>query len=277
MVKKISYKKSSNGGIGVFDSGVGGLTVAGEIFKILPRESVIYFGDTARCPYGPRSRRIVREFSVQNVNFLLSFGVKFIVVACNTSSAVALDYLKRSFDLPLMGVIEPGAKAAVNSTRNGKIGVIGTTGTIASRSYQKAINRINKKLSVFSYACPLFVSLAEEGFLDKKATYLIARDYLKPLKKDKIDTLILGCTHYPLLKKVIAKVMGNRVTLINSAQETAKELKESLHREELLKQTSRASAHRFFVSDQPDKFIQISQRFLGKKIKKAKLIDINKY
>ena len=277
MVKKISYKKSSNGGIGVFDSGVGGLTVVKEIFKILPQEKVIYFGDTARCPYGPRSRRIVREFSVQNVNFLLSLGVKFIVVACNTSSAVALDHLKRGFDLPLMGVIDPGAKAAVNSTRNGRIGVIGTTGTIASRSYQKAINRINKKLSVFSYPCPLFVSLAEEGYLDKKATYHIARDYLKPLKKDKIDTLILGCTHYPLLMKVIARVMGNGVTLINSARETAKELRESLHKEGLLKQTSRASAHRFFVSDQPDKFIQISQRFLGKKIKKAQLIDINKY
>jgi glutamate racemase len=277
MVKKNSYKKSSNGGIGVFDSGVGGLTVAGEIFKILPQEKVIYFGDTARCPYGPRSERIVQEFSVQNVNFLLSLGVKFIVVACNTSSAVALDHLKRGFDLPLLGVIDPGAKAAVNSTRNGKIGVIGTTGTIASRSYQKAIKKINKRLSVFSYPCPLFVSLAEEGFLDKKATYLIARDYLKPLKKDKIDTLILGCTHYPLLKKVIAKVMGNGVTLINSARETAKELRESLQRERLLKQTSRASVHRFFVSDQPEKFIQISQRFLGKKIRKAQLIDINKY
>ena len=277
MVKKTSHRKSANGGIGVFDSGVGGLTVAGEIFKILPQESVVYFGDTARCPYGPRSRRIVQEFSVQNVNFLLSLGVKFIVVACNTSSAVALDHLKRGFDLPLMGVIGPGAKAAVNSTRNGKIGVIGTTGTIASRSYQKAINKINKRLSVFSYPCPLFVSLAEEGFLDKKATYLIAQDYLKPLKKDKIDTLILGCTHYPLLKKVIARVMGNGVTLINSARETARELRESLQKEGLLKQTSKASVHRFFVSDQPDKFIQIGQKFLGKKIKKAQLIDINKY
>ena len=277
MVGKSLYKKSSNGGIGVFDSGVGGLTVAGEIFKILPRETVIYFGDTARCPYGPRSRRIVQEFSVQNVNFLLSLGVKYIVVACNTSSAVALDHLKKKFDLPLLGVIVPGAKAAVNSTRNGKIGVIGTMGTITSGSYQKAINRINKKLSVFSYPCPLFVSLAEEGFLDKKATYLIAQDYLKPLKKDKIDTLILGCTHYPLLKKVIAQVMGNGVTLINSARETARELRESLQKEGLLKQTSRASAHRFFVSDQPDKFIQIGQKFLGEKIKKAQLIDINKY
>ncbi len=277
MGKKFSYKKSANGGIGVFDSGVGGLTVAGEIFKILPFESVIYFGDTARCPYGPRSKRIVQEFSVQNVNFLISLGVKIIVVACNTSSAFALDHLKRDFNLPLMGVIEPGSKAAVNSTRNGRIGVIGTAGTIASRSYSKAIKRINKTLSVFSYPCPLFVSLAEEGFLDKKATYLIAQDYLKPLKKDKIDTLILGCTHYPLLKKVIAQVMGNDVTLINSARETAIELKESLRKKGLLKQVSKTPVHKFFVSDQPEKFIQIGQRFLGKKIKKAQLIDINKY
>lgn len=277
MSKKSFYKKSTNGGIGVFDSGVGGLTVAGEIFKILPLESVIYFGDTARCPYGPRSKRIVQEFSVQNVNFLTSSGVKFIVIACNTSSAFALDHLKRGFDLPIMGVIEPGAKAAVNSTRNGRIGVIGTMGTIASGSYHKAIKKINKRLPIFSYACPLFVSLAEEGFLDKKATYLIAQDYLKPLKKDKIDTLILGCTHYPLLEKVIAQVMGDGVTLINSARETAIELRESLQKKGLLKQISRASVHRFFVSDQPDKFIQIGQRFLGKKIKRAQLIDINKY
>ncbi|MGB2698497.1 MAG: glutamate racemase [Candidatus Zixiibacteriota bacterium] len=277
MGKKASQRKSANGGIGVFDSGVGGLTVVKEIFKILPQEKVIYFGDTARCPYGPRSKRIIQEFSVQNVNFLLSLGVKFIVVACNTSSAVALDHLKRGFDLPLMGVIEPGAKAAVNSTRNGKIGVIGTSGTIASGSYHKAIKKISKKLSVFSYACPLFVSLAEEGFLDKKATHLIAREYLKPLKKHGIDTLILGCTHYPLLKKVIARVMGDGVTLINSAEETAIELKESLLKEGLLNQTSKASVHRFFVSDQPEKFIQVGQRFLGKKIRKAQLVDINRY
>ena len=277
MGKNFSYKKSANGGIGVFDSGVGGLTVAGEIFKILPFESVIYFGDTARCPYGPRSKRIVQEFSVQNVNFLMSLGVKFTVVACNTSSAFALDHLKRGFNLPLMGVIEPGAKAAVNSTRNGRIGVIGTAGTIASGSYYKAIKRIDKRLSVFSYACPLFVSLAEEGFLDKKATYLIAQDYLKPLKKDKIDTLILGCTHYPLLKKIIAQVMGDRVALINSARETAIELKESLQKNGLLKQASITPVHRFYVSDQPEKFIQIGQRFLGGKIKKAQLIDINEY
>jgi len=277
MTKKALDKNSANGGIGIFDSGVGGLTVVKEIFKILPREKVIYFGDTARCPYGPRSRKIVQEFSIQNLNFLLSSGVKFVVVACNTSSAVALDHLKRNFGIPLMGVIEPGAKAAIKSTRNGRIGVIGTSGTITSHSYQKAIKKIDKGLLVFSYPCPLFVSLAEEGFLDEKATYLIAQDYLKPLKKDKIDTLILGCTHYPLLKKVIARVMGHGVTLINSAEEIAKELKSSLMEKRLLKKTSKTPAHKFFVSDQPEKFIQIGKRFLGKRIKKAQMIDINRY
>ena len=277
MRKKAPDKNSANGGIGIFDSGVGGLTVVKEIFNILPQELVIYFGDTARCPYGPRSKRIIQEFSVQNVNFLLSSGVKFVVAACNTSSAVALNHLKNNFDLPLMGVIEPGAKAAVDSTRNGKIGVIGTAGTIASGSYEKAIRKIDRGLLVFSYPCPLFVSLAEEGFLDKKATHLIAQDYLKPLKKNEIDTLILGCTHYPLLKKIIGQVMGDGVALIDSAEETAKELRNSLLKKRLLKKTSKRPVHRFFVSDQPEKFIEIGERFLGKRIKKAKMIDINQY
>jgi len=277
MSKKASGRNPENGGIGVFDSGVGGLTVVKEILEILPSEEVIYFGDTARCPYGPRSKRIVQEFSIQNVNFLLSLGVKLVVVACNTSSAFALNRLKRDFALPLLGVIEPGARAAVNSTANGRVGVIGTQGTIASRSYQKAIGKIDKGISVFSYPCPLFVSLAEEGFLDRKATSLIARDYLRPLKKDKIDTLILGCTHYPLLKKVIARVMGDGVTLINSAEETARELKNSLEKKALSRNAPKKPVHRFFVSDQPQKFIQVGEKFLGRKIKSAKMIDITQY
>lgn len=277
MSKKASGRNPENGGIGVFDSGVGGLTVVKEILEILPSEEVVYFGDTARCPYGPRSKRIVQEFSIQNVNFLLSLGVKLVVVACNTSSAFALNRLKRDFALPLLGVIEPGARAAVNSTGNGRVGVIGTQGTIASHSYQKAIGKIDTRISVFSYPCPLFVSLAEEGFLNKKATSLIAQDYLRPLKKDKIDTLILGCTHYPLLKKVIARVMGHGVTLINSAEETARELKNSLEKKVLWRNASQKPVHRFFVSDQPQKFIQVGERFLGRKINSAKMIDINRY
>jgi glutamate racemase len=263
--------------IGIFDSGVGGLTVASEIFKILPDEDVIYFGDTARCPYGPRSQKIIREFSLQNLNFLLSQKVKFVIVACNTSSAFALDFLKEGFEVSLMGVIEPGAKAAVRTTKNSRIGVIGTVGTISSHSYKDAIYKFDKNVSVFSHPCPLFVPLVEEGFLDKKATYLIAEEYLCTLKKQKIDTLILGCTHSPLLKKVIKEVMGTRVTLIDSAEQTAREVKRFLSENNLLKKTKGKPLHEFFVSDQPEKFIQIGQRFLGKKIKQAQVIDINRY
>jgi glutamate racemase len=270
-------KSKNDEKIGIFDSGVGGLTVAKEIFKILPDEDVIYFGDTARCPYGPRSQKIVQEFSLQNVNFLVSQKVKFIVIACNTSSAFALDFLKERFEVPLMGVIEPGAKAAVSATENGRIGVIGTIGTISSHSYKDAIYKFDENIEVFSYPCPLFVPLVEEGFLDKEATHLIAEEYLSPFKKQKIDTLILGCTHYPLLKKVIKEVMGERINLIDSAEETAREVKRFLLRNNLLKKKRGKPLHKFFVSDQPEKFIQIGQRFLGKKIKEAQVIDINRY
>lgn len=263
--------------IGIFDSGVGGLTVAQQIFKKLPWENVIYFGDTARTPYGPRSPEIVRKFSVQNISFLSTQGVKLIVVACNTASSVALDYLKKIFQLPLMGVIVPGSVAAVKATKNGRIGVIGTAGTVRSESYTKAIQKIDKKIKVYAYSCPLFVSLAEEGYIDKKAVYLIAEEYLTPLKRHKIDTLVLGCTHYPLLKKVIAKVMSDKVTLIDSAEETALEVKRLLESKDLVNPSKSEPSHRFYVSDFPEKFIQIGERFLGERIREVKRIDINKY
>jgi glutamate racemase len=269
--------RSNEKAIGIFDSGVGGLTVAKQIFKKLPFENMIYFGDTARTPYGPRSPGIVRKFSVQNISFLSTQGVKLIVVACNTASAVALEYLKKIFQLPLMGVIEPGSNAAVKVTKNGRIGVIGTAGTIRSDSYSKAIQKIDKLIKVFGYPCPLFVSLAEEGYIDKKATYLIAEEYLAPLKKQKIDTLVLGCTHYPLLKKVISRVMGDKVTLIDSAEETALEVKRILEENDSLNTSKTEPCYKFYVSDFPEKFIQISKRFLGEKIKEVKKIDINKY
>jgi len=263
--------------IGIFDSGVGGLTVAKQIFKKLPSEKVIYFGDTARTPYGTRSAEIVRKFSVQNISFLSTQGVKLIVVACNTASAVALIYLRKIFQLSLMGVIEPGSKAAVKATVNGRIGVIGTAGTIRSESYTKAIQKIDKKIKVFAYPCPLFVSLAEEGYMNKKATFLIAEEYLTPLRKQKIDTLVLGCTHYPLLKKVISQVMGEDVTLIDSAEETALEVKRVLEEKNLINPCASDPSYKFYVSDFPEKFIQIGERFLGEKIKEVKKIDINKY
>ena len=203
--------------------------------------------------------------------------IKLIVVACNTASAVALDYLKKIFQLPLMGVIVPGSKAAVKATKNGRIGVIGTAGTIRSESYTKAIQKIDKNIKVFSYPCPLFVSLAEESYINKKATYLIAEEYLATLKKKKIDTLVLGCTHYPLLKNVIVKVMGKKITLIDSAEETAIEVKKILERYDLVKTSRFSYSHKYYVSDFPEKFIQIGERFLGERIKVVKKIDINKY
>lgn len=280
--------------LGIFDSGVGGLTVAKRIFQLLPKEDVIYFGDTARYPYGPRSEEIVKKFSVQNINFLLSQKVKFIVVACNTASALALNDLEEYHKVPMIGVIKPGAFASVKATRNGKIGVIGTLGTISSGAYEKAIHRIDPKKKVYSVACPLFVALAEEGYINKEATYLIAQGYLEPLIKGKVDTLVLGCTHYPLLKRVISKIMGKEVKLIDSAEETAMEVKRVLTQKGLLKRailktqrSGKTPFRKFFVSDVPDRFVEVGERFLSEgspafgggkdKITEVERIDIERY
>ena len=263
--------------IGIFDSGIGGLTVAKKIFELLPFENVIYFGDTARYPYGPRSKAIIRKFSFQNVNFLLTQRVKFIVVACNTASSLALGELKQNHDIPMIGVVEPGAKAAVKTTRNGKIGVIGTVGTIHSDAYRKAIHRLDHRLKVYSLPCPLFVSLAEEGYINKKATYLIALEYLRPLMKKGVDTLVLGCTHYPLLKNVISRTMGKKVSLIDSAEETAKEVKRFLEASDLLINSHKPAFRSFYVSDVPDRFMEVGKRFLKGKINKVRRINIDEY
>jgi glutamate racemase len=269
--------------IGIFDSGVGGLTVAKKIFQLLPKEDVIYFGDTARYPYGPRSKEIIKKFSAQNINFLLSHRVKCVVVACNTASALALTdlvpyiYGKKNNKIPMIGVVKPGAFAAAKATINGKIGVIGTLGTISSGAYEKAIHEIDPHKKVYSIPCPLFVALAEEGYVDKKATYLIAQEYLEPLLKKDVDTLVLGCTHYPLLKKVISKIMGKEVKLIDSAEETAREVKKVLMEEGLLKKPSKASFRRFYVSDIPDRFVEVGERFLKDRITEVERVDIEKY
>jgi glutamate racemase len=277
LAKKSTLHKESDKPIGIFDSGVGGLTVAKQIFRLLPYEKVIYFGDTGRYPYGPRSQQIVTKFSLQNTNFLLGEKVKFIVVACNTASAVALPQLQKHYRIPMIGVIEPGAKAAIRATKNRRVGVIGTVGTISSDAYRKAIHKHSSGVRVFSIPCPLFVSLAEEGYIDKKATRLIAEDYLSPLIKKRVDTLVLGCTHYPLLKRVVSHVMGKEVRLIDSAEETAKEVKLFLEANHLLRQSKGKAFHKFYVSDVPDKFIQVGCRFLRNGIGKVKRIDINRY
>ncbi|NLI16810.1 MAG: glutamate racemase [candidate division Zixibacteria bacterium] len=263
--------------IGVFDSGIGGLTVVKEIFRQLPHEEVVYFGDTGRFPYGIRSSEVIRRFARQNINFLLEQNVKMVVVACNTASAHALDYVKQIYNIPIIGVIEPGAKAASAATSNKRIGVIGTEGTIASGSYTRALHKINPRFKVFGMACPLFVSLAEAGYIDKKATYLIAEEYLAPLKKKDIDTLVLGCTHYPPLKKTIGKVMGRKVRLIDSADETAKAVKNTLSEMGLASKRKSTPYHKYFVSDTPDRLETISKHFLDKVVKEAVKIDITAY
>jgi len=268
--------------IGIFDSGVGGLTVARELFDLLPGEDVIYFGDVGRTPYGPRSKEIIIQFTAQDVAFLMENSVKYIVCACNTASSVALEEVSRNYTVQMIGVIRPGAEAAVKQTTSGRIGVIGTQATIGSNSYARVVHEIDPKLKIFSLACPLFVPLAEEGYIDKEATYLIARDYLQTMIDVGVDTLIMGCTHYPLLEHVIADVMGDQVTLINSGRETARVAYRALTEAGLLNtkasQTPPVEGERkFFVSDVPDKFAQVATRFLGRMIDRITRIDITKY
>ncbi len=250
--------------IGVFDSGIGGLTVAAAIMRDLPDERVLYLGDTARVPYGPKSPETVVRYSRQIAGFLLAQHVKAIVIACNTATAHALATLQRECDVPVIGVVEPGARAAVNATRNGRIGVIGTSGTINSSAYHRAIAALSAGATVTGVACPLFVPLVEEGWLDHPATRLIAETYLASIRDAGVDTLVLGCTHYPLLAATIADVVGREVTLVDSAAETAITLRDVLHDRGLASSGAFGShRHRFVATDAPDVFRRIGQRFIG--------------
>ncbi len=252
--------------IGVFDSGIGGLTVVRALTRHLPHENIVYFGDTARVPYGPKSPQVVREYAVQDTEFLMTHDVKMIVVACNTVSSVALDLVMKRAGVPVLGVILPGAKAAVVATKNRRVGVIGTMGTIASNAYVNAIRLIDRSVTVMSQACPLFVPLAEEGWTEHGATELIAREYLFPMKQEKIDTLVLGCTHYPILAGVISGVLGESVSLIDSGEAAAAEVGGILDEQDL-RNPSGAKPHiQFFVSDIPHKFAEVGERFLGHKL-----------
>jgi len=249
--------------IGVFDSGVGGLTVVKELMRQLPREDIIYFGDTARVPYGTKSRETVIRFSIENILFLLKQDVKLICIACNTSSSVAFPAIASHFKVPIIGVIGPGAKEAVYATRNKRIGVIATTGTVKSGAYASRIRQLDPLIKVTSVACPLFVPLAEEGWLDNSVAGRVADIYLKPLKKAGVDTLILGCTHYPLLKPVIKKAIGSRVRLIDSARQVAMETKRILQEQGMFNTAARKPRYRFYVSDNPQGFRALAKRFLG--------------
>ena len=259
--------------IGVFDSGLGGLTVAHAIMRRLPLERLVYFGDTARVPYGPKSPDTVRRYSREIAAFLLGEGVKAIVVACNTATAHALPMLRDELDVPVIGVVDPGARAAVRATRSGRIGVIATEGTIRSGAYVRAIHQASPDAEVTAFACPLFVPLVEEGWTDHDATRLIAREYLEPLREQHVDTLVLGCTHYPLLKPLIAAAMGPDVRLIDSAEETAADTGRMLE-EHQLAATSVDGAHRFVASDDPQQFLALGQRFLGDAIERVEIRSV---
>jgi glutamate racemase len=254
---------SATAPVGVFDSGLGGLTVANELMRQLPAEGLVYFGDTARVPYGPKAPSTVRRYSREIASFLESQGVKAVVIACNTATAHALTTLRAELRVPVIGVIEPGARAAVSATRSGNIGVIGTAGTIRSGAYERAIRELAPDARITARACPLFVPLVEEGWTDTEATRIVAGEYLRPLRDAGIDTLVLGCTHYPLLKPVIAEILGDGVRLIDSAAETASETRRVLAREEIAAPPGATPVRRFVASDDSSQFLRLGQRFLG--------------
>jgi glutamate racemase len=260
--------------IGIFDSGIGGLTVLKEIVAKLPDENIIYLGDTARVPYGIRSAETVTRYSFENTRFLLAQEIKMLVVACNTATAVSLDEVKKEFPLPVIGVLEPGARAAVRATRTRKVGVIGTEATIGSGAYEKAIKKLAADVEVHSRACPLFVSLAEEGWTDNDVAELVARKYLAPLQGTGIDTLVLGCTHYPLLKTVIRKAIGSGITLIDSATETAGEVAEVLEKLKWRGNGKGEAIRKYYVTDTPARFEKIGKLFLGDVLLRAEQVRV---
>jgi glutamate racemase len=260
--------------IGIFDSGIGGLTVLKEILAELPRESTLYLGDTARVPYGIRSPETVMRYSFETTRFLFSKGIKILVVACNTVSSISLEAIRSSLAIPVVGVIEPGARAAVSATHNKKIGIIGTEATIRSNAYTRAIHAIDSGVEVFGLPCPLFVPLVEEGWTEGAIAEMTAERYLKRIMDKGIDTLVLGCTHYPLLKGILSKIMGEDVSLIDSAIETSREIKSVLSRMALLRTAPESALRRFYVTDSPDKFRDIGERFLGTKIEYIEKIEL---
>ena len=259
---------TDNRPVGVFDSGIGGLTVLREIWKTVPDESTIYFGDNSRSPYGTKSRSTIIRYSLQNMKFLESKDVKMIVVACNTASAYAYEELKKRASVPVVEVVTPGADVACRATKNGRIGIIATKGTISTGVYKKAVeDRAEelgmKNIEIYQQACPLFVSLAEEGWWDKEVTRLTAEEYLKPLKDAGVDTLVMACTHYPLLSKVIQEVMGDNVVLVNTGEATAKVVKELLDKEGTASVGNNNPVREFYTSDEPELFEQVATPFLG--------------
>ncbi len=266
-----------NAPIGVFDSGVGGLTVAREIMRQLPEESMIYFGDTARVPYGTKSKETIIRYSRQIVNFLLSKGVKAVVVACNTASALAMTELQREYVVPVIGMVQPGAVAAMRATKNKNIGIIGTPGTIKSGQYGKYLRQLDPKVTVVTKACPLFVPLVEEGLIDDRITEDMVSRYLREFRQYHIDSLILGCTHYPLLINPIQNFMGDQVTLVNPAYEAAKSLKQLLEENDLCAEKDHTAKYEYYVSDMADQFLTFADRVLPCRVDKVQPVKIENY
>ena len=260
--------------IGIFDSGIGGLTVARAIYERLPGESTIYFGDTARVPYGPKSPDTVRRYSLEILQWLLEQGVKAVVVACNTSTAHALRALQEATEVPVIGVIKPGARAAIAAGGSGPIGVIGTAGTIASNAYARAIAALSPGLPVVQRPCPLFVPFVEEGWFDHPATQLVAAEYLDPMREQGVRALVLGCTHYPLLRPMLGRIMGPGVALIDSGEATAESLETVLRNKSLATSGGAAPSHRFVVSDDEARFRTVGSRFIGERLAAAEVVPL---
>ena len=262
--------------IGVFDSGLGGLTCVKEIMDIMPDEPIVYFGDTGRVPYGSKSNETIIKYVKSDIKFLNTFDLKMIVVACGTASAIALPKIKDEINIPIFGVVDAAARQAVKATMNNKIGIIGTAGSIRSGAYEEKIKSLNPEIKTYARACPLFVPLVEEGYTKGEIAHLVAKEYLNDLKDSGIDTLILGCTHYPLLKETIAEVMGSGVTLIDPGKVTASYVADFLEQENL--RAKNKGEYKFFVSDYPDGFLRLAQDFLMREISgKIEKIDIEKY
>ncbi len=269
--------QNNNAPIGVFDSGIGGLTVVKHLRDLLPHEDIVYFGDTARVPYGTKSEDVVKRFSFEDSHFLLEHDVKMIVVACNTVGSTAIHLLENHIDVPVIGVMQPGADASVKKTKNKKIGVIGTSTTIRSEKYKQRIFELDNKINVVDQACPLFVPLVEEGFFEDEATHLIAKQYLEKFIENHVDTLILGCTHYPMLKNTIQRIVGENVIMVDSGEETAKFVKKYIESNSLATSKSVKSKLKIYVSDLPHKFQQIAERFLQNSLSHIETIDFEQF
>jgi glutamate racemase len=263
--------------IGIFDSGIGGLTVVKQLIRILPHENLVYFGDTARVPYGTKSENLIKQFALEDAAFLEQFGIKFLVIACNSASSVAVELLQSSLTIPVTGVIEPGVQAALQATKNRKIGVIGTTATILSNAYHRKIRELDKNAEVIGQPCPILVPLVEEGWLDDEITRLTVRKYMQPLLKQRIDTLILGCTHYPVIRDLIQEETGSAIRLIDSGEETARIVRDHVDSLGIDRKSKNQGRVEFYVSDIPNKFDEVGTRFLGHPLVNAQRVDFDNF